>query len=181
MFFYNLVRLHTRNLFMPIDPRFTDVFVSHSSRDSAYAAETVSFLKACFELKDYEIACTSHPIYGVSGGEEYEKNIRVSIDKCKIFIALLSESSLCSVFCTMEMGAAWGQKKTFKPILLPSLLSENVPRPLSSMNLLRWQDQHAWQQLAQDVHLRTATKRRQQDMWGAAAKAVATFRPTGAA
>jgi hypothetical protein len=166
---------------MPFYPRFTRVFVSHSSADADYAIATAKFLKACFQFKDYELICTSDPAHGPEGGSEFEKSIRVSIEHCGVFIALLSEASLASVFCTMEMGAAWGHKKTFKPVLLPSVPPALITRPISSMHLLNWSDPRAWLELADDVYMKTGAKCFQRDKWPDQATSVARYlRPSKA-
>ncbi|MDT4819814.1 TIR domain protein [compost metagenome] len=158
---------------MPADPEFTDVFISHSSSDKEYAVATIDFLRACFEFQDYEITCTSAPLHGLVGGVNFERDVQLSISKCKVFVALLSASSLASVFCVMEMGAAWGRRKTFKPILLPGLPAADVPRPLSSMHLLNWGEPASWLQLADDIHEKTGTKKRRPRSWHEMAAAVA--------
>lgn len=158
---------------MAIDPNFTSVFVSHASKDAGRASAIAKFLSQCLAFKDYEIACTSAPGFGLPFGAKFEDSLRTSIKKCNVFVALITENSLGSLFCTMEMGAAWGRGKPLKLVLAPHMGAERLQRPLSSFHAVRWSDAHAWLQLVAEVEEETGVRKRAAEHWPQLANAIA--------
>jgi len=136
----------------------TDVFVSHSSKDAEYANELVNILSHCIDFFGGVIVCTSVIGYGLEFGSPFEKALRKHIEACEVFISLLSMYSLESLFCAFEMGAAWGQKKPIKSILLPGLDVSQLPRPLSSNHCFIWSNPAGWIQLIDEVAKQTDSK-----------------------
>jgi TIR domain len=159
---------------MTIDPEFTEVFISHSSQDADRASALAEFLSACLRLKDYAITCTSAPGFSLPIGAKFEDSLRLSIKKCDVFVGLVSEHSLGSLFCTMEMGAAWGRKKPLKLVLAPGVNPASLQRPLSSFHMVQWVDPKAWFQLAEEVADETGADRRNTKRWIEFAEAIST-------
>lgn len=130
---------------------WTDVFISHSSKDSAYAEQVVSLLAECIDFGAGEVVCTSAEGYGLEFGTKFEKKLRKSIEAAEVVIALVSPNSLASLFCTFEIGAAWGLRKPLKPVLLPGVQQSVIQRPLSSLHFLEWSNELGWVQLVAEV------------------------------
>jgi TIR domain len=129
----------------------TDVFVSHSSEDQPRAEAVVRLLTECIDFDRGEVVCTSVIGYGLDFGTPFERRLRKAIEASDVLISLVSKSSLASLFCTFEMGAAWGLDIPIKPVLLPGFASAKLKRPLSSMHYLEWQDELGWIKLVREV------------------------------
>lgn len=129
----------------------TDVFISHSSNDSAFAEQVITLLNECIDFDGEGIVCTSTEGYGFEFGTKFERELRESIAAADVVVALISPNSLASLFCTFEMGAAWGLEKTIKPILLPDVQKSSIQRPLSSLHFLEWSNEKGWARLVREI------------------------------
>lgn len=154
----------------------TQVFISHSSKDADRAGAIGRLISACLDFDDDEITCTSAHPFGLPIGANFEDKLRRSIGKCKVFVGLVSEHSLSSLFCTMETGAAWGHEKPFKLILAPSVDASTLQRPLSSYHAVRWSDANAWRQLVTEIEDETGALRRNPQRWSELSAAIAAER-----
>lgn len=161
---------------MVTDPDLTDVFISHSSQDALRACAIAEFLIACIALEKDSITCTSSPGFGLPIGAKFEDSLRLSIKKCEVFIGLVSEDSLRSIFCMMEIGAAWGREKPLKLVLAPGLDTSSLQRPLSSLHVVQWSNLNSWLQLAEEVADETGTRRRNIKKWAELSEAISTDR-----
>ncbi|RNJ42403.1 hypothetical protein B5V01_08100 [Mesorhizobium erdmanii] len=145
---------------MPKPDVLTDVFISHSHADAAYADQLVRLLSECIDFLEDGIVCTSAVGYGLDFGTKFEKSLRRHIEACEVLIAVLSERSLQSQFCAFEIGAAWGQKTLIKSVLVPNLDSSLLQRPLSSLHFHRWEDASGWVQFIEEVATATGNDMR---------------------
>jgi hypothetical protein len=64
-------------------------------------------------------------------GDVSDDVLRENLEQCSVVIGLLTEESLRSGYVVMELGAAWGLRKTTCALLAPSIVYERVPGPLS--------------------------------------------------
>lgn len=148
------------------DPRSTSVFLSHSSRDAGYAATVVKLLRRTIKFDDDEIMCTSVPGHTLPPGASYERDIRKAIRRADYFIVLLSASSVTSFFCAIECGVAWSKsKKPLAAVCLPGFTPDEIPRPLQSLQVLKWGNVDDWFRLLRNVAERTASRRLDVDRW----------------
>jgi hypothetical protein len=134
---------------------WTDVFISHSSKDATYAETLADFLSDCIDFGAGEVVCTSAVGYGLEFGSKFEKKLRKCIEAAEVVIPVVSEHSLASLFCVFEMGAAWGQGTPIKAVLAPGFDPKSLPRPLSSLHYFLWSDESAWIQLVDETALLT--------------------------
>nr|WP_315393984.1 toll/interleukin-1 receptor domain-containing protein [uncultured Duganella sp.] len=151
---------------MSSDPNYTSVFISHSSKDAPYAKRVVDILLRTMKFNDYEIMCTSLANHSIVRGTSYEKSIQTAISNCDYFIALISKASLSSFFFSIECGAAWGTgKKPIAAVVLPGLETEQVPRPLQSLQIMEWSDLEHWMQLLQEISEETGSTPINKRVW----------------
>lgn len=156
----------------------TDIFVSHSSDDQLYADALVQALTSAIDLDTTQIVCTSVVGHRLAFGKEFEGYLRAAISASEVLIPLVSKKSLSSLFCSFEMGAAWGLKKLLLPILLPGLRPSMVGRPLSSLQALSWRDELGWIQFITEVAKRSKNDlKAKPEQLAALAKRAAKFRP----
>lgn len=121
---------------------FIKIFVSHSAEDHAIAKALVHCIEASLDVPDKAIRCTSVPGYKLAPGEVSDDVLRDNLEKCDIVIGLLTEQSVKSGYVIMELGAAWGLKKTTCAILTPSVDFKNIPGPLSRTHAIKADSDH---------------------------------------
>ena len=156
---------------------WTDVFVSHSSKDAPYAETLAAFLTDCIDFGAGEVVCTSVVGYGLELGAKFEKKLRKCIEAAEVVIPIISQQSLASLFCAFEMGAAWGQGTPIKAVLTPEFEPAALQRPLSSLNYFLWPNESAWIQLVDETARLTESEVRvRPGRLAALAKRVAAFR-----
>lgn len=109
------------------------VFVSHSSKDKAYADEIVKLLRG-IGLSSKNLIYTSNPNLGVPVGKDifdFLKNCFTDYD-LYVFFIISKNNYYESPVCLNEMGAAWVVGGECCPILLPGMSFENMKGVLSS-------------------------------------------------
>lgn len=163
---------------MAADPNFTEVFVSHSATDVEAALAVANFVVTHLSVPSDEVICTSAAPYDLPTGDEYERAILKALTKCSVVVALVSPRSLASLFCSMEIGAAWGKRKRIIPIALPMLDINHIGRPLSSLNVTAWENQETWLHLLRTIEERSGVNRRQPKRWPQASLEMANRRLT---
>ena len=84
------------------------IFISHSSRDIALAKPVIDLLRLALNLSDEEIRCTSVPGYKLPGGAETDQQIRKELLAAPVFIGLVTDAGLASIYVLFELGARWG-------------------------------------------------------------------------
>ena len=113
------------------------VFISHSSKDVELIKILVELLRASLNLPATDIRCTSLEGYRLAAGADTDTSIRAEIEEAEVFVAVLSEPSLSSLYVAFELGARWGARKPLLPLLAPGLKPDIISRPLSALNVLR--------------------------------------------
>ena len=112
------------------------VFISHSSADKAVAEDFVKLLRASLSMPAKDIRCTSVDGYRLPGGADASEQLRQEVFESDIFIALLSPISIQSIYVMFELGARWGAKKLFIPILVKGLTTSALKAPLSAIHAI---------------------------------------------
>lgn len=105
----------------PVNSDFPKVFVSHAAKDAVFAKALVDCLEACLEIPDKTIRCTSVPGYRLAPGDDADEVLRDNLARCSVVLGLLTDDSLASGYVVMELGAAWGLKRTTCAILAPAI------------------------------------------------------------
>ena len=128
-----------------------DVFISHSSKDAAYAKAVTQLLRDTVDFNGGKIRCTSSYGADLVIGSKFAKQLRRDIEESEVVLAILSQNCLSSQFCLFELGAAWGLKIPIKPILVPDFDGSTVQRPLSDLHFLKWRSETDWIKLIEEV------------------------------
>ncbi len=112
------------------------IFISHSSVDVKLAEAIVELLRDAIELPPEYIRCTSVDGYRLPAGANTEYTLKQEVNSSEVFIALLSEASLKSIYVIFELGARWASGKKLFPLLSPKLTPADVKGPITSLNCL---------------------------------------------
>lgn len=127
------------------------VFISHASRDAEYATKLVKLLRQALRLASSDIRCTSVAGYKLPAGASVSESLRRDIDASAVLIALISTSSIQSVYSLFEMGARWGTARPLIPLLHPQFSVDGLPSPLDSLNALSGSVENDVHQLVSDT------------------------------
>lgn len=112
------------------------VFVSHSSKDKAIAEAFVQLLKAALNIPSKDIRCTSVEGYKLPAGADSNEQLRSEVFGCEVFVALLSPTSMQSMYVMFELGARWGAKRDLRPIRVGGLEPSALKAPLSGIHAI---------------------------------------------
>lgn len=118
------------------------VFISHSAKDATIIKALVECIEACVEVPDNGIRCTSIPGYKLAPGDIADEALRENLEQCSVVIGFLTEESLRSGYVVMELGAAWGLKKTTCALLAPSIEFKSMPGPLGRLHAVKADSSH---------------------------------------
>lgn len=150
------------------------VFISHASEDATAAGRVAEFLHATLKFRPDEVFCSSDADPAIAAGVEFEREILTALRSSSVVIFLISPFSLSSLFCVMELGAAWGLKKRIVPVLLSNAESAPIERPLASLQLMAWNNPATWGHLLQTIKDVVHVQRRNPDAWANAQAALAS-------
>lgn len=128
-----------------------DVFISHSSKDAPIAKALVLLLKAALNISSGRIRCTSVDGYGLSAGAETDNQLRVELRESKVFLGIITQSSVESTYVLFELGARWGAHLQLAPVLASSADKTLLRGPLSGLNALSCDSRSQVLQLVDDV------------------------------
>ena len=112
------------------------IFISHSSRDVALAKPVIDLLRLALNLSAEEIRCTSVPGYALPGGAQTEQQLRRELLDAPVFLGLVTDAGIASIYVLFELGARWGASKHLIPLLGPGVSAEVLQGPLSNINAL---------------------------------------------
>ena len=111
------------------------VFISHSSADVTLAQALIYLLKdAIPELRPEAIRCTSVPGYKLQGGVQTDDQLRREMGLAPVFIGLLTKESLTSTYVLFELGARWGARLKFTPLVAAGLRMSDLKPPLAGLH-----------------------------------------------
>lgn len=127
------------------------VFLSHSSADREAAEAFAELLRSALALPAKEIRCTSVEGYKLSAGANSNEQLRTEVFGCDAFIALLSPSSMKSVYVTFELGARWGTKRHLAPIMIGGTVAGDLRAPLSGIHAVSGSSESDIHQLISDL------------------------------
>ncbi len=101
------------------------IFISYSRADSLFVNELVPLLGKAFP--DQDIWYDEH----IGGGEDWWQRILVEIDRCDLFMYLLSNDSIGSEYCQSEFREALRLRKLCLPVIVrPKTNVDNAPDDL---------------------------------------------------
>ncbi|QDV17601.1 hypothetical protein Pan153_22540 [Gimesia panareensis] len=110
-----------------------DVFISHSSKDKVIAGGLANLLVSTMHMPAKKIRCSSVQGFKFSGGDTLHHEIRRESIESKVFIGVISMSSLASTYVQFELGARWGANKKIKPFFCPGIERDILEGPLSDL------------------------------------------------
>lgn len=113
------------------------IFISHSSKDVELVTMFCELLTEKLRFDEDDIFCTSLN-NSLKVGKDFITSIRDNLQSRDIAIFLITENYKNSMFCTMEMGAAWAFKDNIVPIIVPPLdFSYFDDTPLKTVQAMR--------------------------------------------
>ncbi|MGA7744618.1 MAG: toll/interleukin-1 receptor domain-containing protein [Polyangia bacterium] len=112
------------------------IFISHSSADVQVASALIDLLRSALNLPSSDIRCTSVDGFGLEGGANTEESLRREVRDSELFIGVISEHSLTSVYALFELGARWGTERPLIPLLAPGTPPDVLSGPLSNIHAL---------------------------------------------
>jgi formylglycine-generating enzyme required for sulfatase activity len=89
------------------------IFISHSSKDRAVAAEVRRRLE---EQKHASVFLDFDPELGIPAGSAWERELYTQLRRCRALIVLCSEHSMSSKWCFAEIAYARAQRKPLFPV-----------------------------------------------------------------
>src|SRR6516165_4358627 len=111
------------------------LFISHSSKDDAYADALATWLRAN-GFTDFFIDHQK-----IVGGDKWPEALRASAGSCRVVVCLVTPNWLASLECFNEFGAAWYMGKRIIPLfLLPPSTKLNAEAK-SRLDRVRGEDQ----------------------------------------
>jgi hypothetical protein len=127
------------------------IFISHSSEDSNTAAVLIELLRLALRLPASDIRCTSVAGYGLPVGVSIESVLRGDVGNADVFIGILSQSGLRSLYVLFELGARWGSGKSILPVLLKDISISDLRGPLANIHAVKLSDAATCHQLVTEV------------------------------
>ncbi len=116
------------------------LFISHSHTDEVIVSQLVRLVERAFLLPAEAIRCSSVSGYGFVGGADVDEHIRNDVDSSAVFVGILSEASMSSMYVLFELGARWGARKPLIPLLVRDFRLTDVRGPLAGIRCLRADD-----------------------------------------
>jgi len=127
------------------------VFISHSNKDKNTAEAFVQLVRAALNIPSTEIRCTSVEGYKLSAGADSNEQLRTEVFGCDLFIALLSPTSMKSVYVMFELGARWGTKRHLMPVMIAGTQPGDLKAPLSGIHAVSGVSESDMHQLVADM------------------------------
>jgi hypothetical protein len=128
-----------------------DVFISHSSEDHQLVSQIVDLLGTSLNLSARQIRCTSLDGYRLQAGADTDEQLREEALEARALITVLSPFSLASPYVLFELGARWGAKRPFIPLLAPGMGYQSLRGPLRGFNAITCETAAQLHQLVSDV------------------------------
>ena len=87
--------------------KFEDIFISYSNNDREKAIQ----IKNVLESPPRNVICWMANDATITGGEDFRSRIVEAIRRCKIFLFIISKSSMNSKLCPLELSFAIMENK----------------------------------------------------------------------
>lgn len=120
------------------------IFISHSTKNKELVEQLVELLKLGMGVDNSKIFCTQ--LKGtLPTGKDFVSKIKEEVQKREMVIAIITPEYLKSVFCMMELGAAWVGAEYLCPILAGGVKYEDLAgSPLSGIQMRMIDSKEDW-------------------------------------
>jgi len=122
-----------------------EIFISHSSGDSEIAEALINVIIKAFKLENKSIRCTSVPGFKLPSGASTDEQLKQEIFASKVFIGIITSTSVNSTYVLFELGARWGSTLPLLPLICDPSGTALLKGPLKNINVLNATD-------ASDIH-----------------------------
>lgn len=113
-----------------------EIFISHSSSDEELAKRLITLIQSALLIPSELIRCTSVDGFRLPAGTSTDEALRREIHESRAFIAIITPSSITSIYVLFELGARWGAQKPLIPLLGNGASATVLRGPLASLNAL---------------------------------------------
>lgn len=134
------------NWVMPLN-----IFISHSSADANIAEALIKLFQRALNLPSATIRCTSVDGYRLPAGSRTTDTLRSEVEESKVFVGLLTNTSIQSTYVLFEMGARWASRKPLLPILAAGATPSILKAPLNDYNALDCNNESQIHQMLDDL------------------------------
>jgi hypothetical protein len=107
------------------------IFISHSSKDAGQAELVFGWL----QQNNYEAFLDSDKDLGIVAGSDWSEQLRISLNECRILIAICSQNYRESDWCRYEMDVAYHRCLTIIPILIDNSPLLGILKPTHCIQL----------------------------------------------
>ena len=107
------------------------IFISHSSKD----AEQAELVFAWLQQNNYEAFLDSDQELGIAAGSDWSEQLRISLNECRILIAICSQNYRESDWCRYEVDVAYHRCLTIIPILIDDSPLLGILKPTHCIKL----------------------------------------------
>jgi hypothetical protein len=112
------------------------IFISHSSQDAELAGKLAKLCQLAFTLPASEIRCTSVNGYKLEVGADTDEVLRREVKESKLFLALITPTSIRSSYVLCELGGRWCTELPMFPVMGRGATSRSLEGPLGGINAL---------------------------------------------
>lgn len=113
-----------------------DVFISHSSKDADIAKALLRLLRSALNIPADRIRCTSVDGHRLRLGASTDDQLRTEVRDSRVFLGLITRTSIESTYVLFELGARWGGGQQLAPVLVSSNDKGLLRGPLGGLNAL---------------------------------------------
>lgn len=113
-----------------------DIFISHSSTDAIITEHLINIIRKALNIDSSKIRCTSVEGYKLPTGASTDEQLKREIHLSKVFIALITKTSINSAYVLFEIGARWGIGEPLLPLICDVAGASLLEGPLKNINAL---------------------------------------------
>jgi hypothetical protein len=113
-----------------------DIFISHSNQDIEVAKALINLIRKALNIESSKIRCTSVPGYKLQAGASTDIQLKEEIFSSKVFIGVITNNSVKSMYVTFELGARWSRNMPLLPLICSPDGVSLLKAPLTGINAL---------------------------------------------